>query len=205
MVDCIEQDFFTLGSFLSYDYHLPSLEKCSGSDKNINLDILNSLTDLNDNLSFAFFDLFLTRDEKLQLSNFSSDKFQNKQIAKTSVVTNENANFDEFLILKTLKELGEIGFVDSNYYALSKLIVRIVSAISGNIDGNLDLYIRTTPPINKNCTFWHIDKDFIGGSDNEQVLKRFVIPLVGNGTFYQEINSTTRNQFFNYSSSLPGY
>lgn len=204
VVDYIERDFFEFDFFQSFD-KLPCLEKCFASDKNINLDILNSLIDLNDNLSFAFFNLFLTSEEKQNLANFSSNKFQNNQITKISSVTNKNVNFNEFLVLESLKELGDIGFVDSNYDAVSKLIVRIVSAISGNIDGNLDLYIRTTPPINKDCNFWHIDKDFINDSGNEKVSRRFVIPLVGNGTFYQKINSITRNQFFNYSSSLPGY
>ncbi len=183
-----------------------SFLQCSFSDKNINIEIEKSLNILKASNSFAFFDLFLNADEKFQLNSFTSDKFQEKKISSIfKFVNGMSSYFYEQQITKSLEELGYIGLESANYHVISKLIMKIANAIYGNVNGELDLLIRTAPPVNYDCIFWHIDKDLLDFANKEQIVKRFVIPLSGVGTFYQEISSAQRSSFFNYSSNFPAF
>ena len=79
---------------------------------------------------------------------------------------------------------------------LSNIIMRITSVIMGQTGAKkIEVMLRTRENYEDNCIYWHLDKDHaeISGMESSSQELRFIVPLKGIGTNYQQIDLKTNS------------
>lgn len=179
--------------------------QCFIENQIINENVATSLNKIADGAQFAFYNLSLSEEERQVLSNIEILEFDN-------VVINVDSLSSSFIqdIYQHITNMNVMLVDEDDEWNLLNIIMSITNAIIGQTaTKKFELALRTRENyIEKNdCIFWHLDKtkQEVLGQQNTNKELRFIIPLKGSGTIYQNINITTRSKFLETSEEAPYY
>jgi hypothetical protein len=177
--------------------------QCLKHEGDYNKEIVNALSYIESGGQFAFYELDFNESEQKLLSGIKIDELNETELHLSTIqnlpeilnsileLTNEESNFLSKLIKKQVQNIVEVEKADD-----ARLIIKTRGAYSS--DG---------------CDYWHVDKDknqSLKEMGQKQVGWKYadrlhVIPLVGEGTEYQEIGNEERELFYQVANETLSY
>lgn len=195
---------------LENHYELPNLYQTHIDEENRINEITNACESLDSNDQFAFYNLFLSKEEQTTLSLLTINENENLVI-----YISQSTNLQNDLYSK-LEQSHIFNNPNQNKF-LSHLTTRLVSNIL-SITGqdNAEIIFRTelpynSYPSNNPCLYWHIDKShgeiakIIEPSEERPLSKDleqklFIIPLHGSTTLFYPATEQQKEEFFNIAN-----
>ncbi|WP_236869646.1 hypothetical protein [Candidatus Bandiella numerosa] len=202
---CSTDDNFGLLTNYLYNLEESIFYQCALTEEVRNKEITRASMELDVGKQFAFYDLGFSKKEKEIISHITINRFSNELVFLSDLGDNELGD----IINSNLNLSGSIA------YRLAELVKNIVySVINVEGVGDAEIVLRTRATYTDTvCDYWHIDKDrnlvleeIAQENKKQKYLERvYLIPIIGEGTEYKEVEVAKREKFHQIAVETPFY
>jgi hypothetical protein len=170
-----------------------------------NISVERALHEIEAGEEFAFYNLSLSLKDRELLDSIEIIKWDNIVLNSKSF----NTSLEEEINTVVASMTG-ISIIGDGVDQTSNLFARLAKVVLGQVGATeFEMHIRTKKAgfYEYSCVYWHLDKSQaeVIGEENVATERRFIIPLIGTGTFYQKITSAIRSEFLEIAEEYTRY